>query len=76
MRIDMHRFMQYLSEISRLISEALFQKVKPFFDFRNSLIHRYWIMDDETLIQSIKGGIDDFGRFAEEMESYVRSIQK
>ena len=58
-----------------IISEALFQKLKPFFDFRNSLVHRYWIID-ETLIENIKGGMDDFDRFAEEMESYVRSIQK
>jgi uncharacterized protein YutE (UPF0331/DUF86 family) len=59
-----------------IISEALFQKLKPFFDFRNSLIHRYWIIDDETLIENIKGGMDDFGRFTDEMESYVRSILK
>jgi uncharacterized protein YutE (UPF0331/DUF86 family) len=24
-----------------IISEGLFQKLKPFFDFRNSLVHRY-----------------------------------
>ena len=59
-----------------IISEALFQKLKPFFDFRNSLIHPYWIIDDETLIENIKGGVDDFDRFADEMESYARSIQK
>jgi len=59
-----------------IISEALFQKLKPFFDFRNSLVHRYWIIDDETLIENIKCGMDDFDRFADEMESYARSIQK
>ena len=26
-----------------IISDDLFQRLKPFFDFRNSLIHRYWI---------------------------------
>jgi len=50
--------------------------VIAFFDFRNSLVHRYWIIDDETLIENIKGGVDDFDRFADEMESYARSIQK
>lgn len=59
-----------------IISEALFQKLKPFFDFRNSLIHRYWIIEDETLIENIKGGMDDFERFTEEMDAYVRSVRE
>jgi uncharacterized protein YutE (UPF0331/DUF86 family) len=59
-----------------IISETLFQKLKPFFDFRNSLIHRYWSIDDETLIENIKAGIDDFERFADELETYVRSLRK
>lgn len=59
-----------------ILSETLFQKLKPFFDFRNSLIHRYWNIDDETLIENIKAGIDDFERFADELETYVRSLRK
>lgn len=59
-----------------ILSETLFQKLKPFFDFRNSLIHRYWSIDDETLIENIKAGIDDFERFADELETYVRSLRK
>lgn len=30
-----------------IISADLFQRLKPFFDFRNSLIHRYWVVDDQ-----------------------------
>jgi uncharacterized protein YutE (UPF0331/DUF86 family) len=59
-----------------ILSESLFQKLKPFFDFRNSLIHRYWIIDDEKLIENIKAGKDDFDRFVEEMERYLLTIQK
>jgi len=59
-----------------IISEALFQKLKPFFDFRNSLIHRYWIIDDGTLIENIKGGLEDFDRFTDEMEAYVQSVRE
>jgi uncharacterized protein YutE (UPF0331/DUF86 family) len=58
-----------------IISEGLFQKLKPFFDFRNSLVHRYWIIDDEKLIANIQSGKNDFNQFIEELESYIKSIQ-
>ena len=54
-----------------LISADLFQRLKPFFDFRNSLIHRYWSIDDDRLIENIKNGRDDFDRFVEEIEAYL-----
>jgi uncharacterized protein YutE (UPF0331/DUF86 family) len=57
-----------------IISEELFQKLKPFFDFRNSLVHRYWIIDDEKLILNIQSGKDDFNQFTEELEAYIKSI--
>ena len=43
-------------------------KAKPFFDFRNSLIHRYWQVDDALLIQNIVKGRNDFDRFVREIE--------
>ncbi len=54
-----------------LISADLFQRLKPFFDFRNSLIHRYWYIDDDRLIENIKNGRDDFDRFVDEIEAYL-----
>ena len=54
-----------------ILSENLLQKLKPFFDFRNSLIHRYWSIDDNRLIDNIKKGRNDFDRFIEEVESYI-----
>ena len=54
-----------------LISADMFQRLKPFFDFRNSLIHRYWSIDDDRLIENIKTGRDDFDRFVEEIEIYL-----
>ena len=39
-----------------LISEILFQRLKPFFDFRNSLIHRYWTIDEA--VANIKEAIE------------------
>ena len=56
-----------------IISDDLFQRLKPFFDFRNSLIHRYWIIDDQRLILNIHSGRDDFDQFLEEIEAYILS---
>ena len=58
-----------------ILSEELFKKLKPFFDFRNSLVHRYWTIDDEKLIENIKAGLNDFDQFVEEMEAYLTSHQ-
>lgn len=54
-----------------ILSEELFQRLKPFFDFRNSLIHRYWTIDENLLIENINKGKDDFDRFIEEVEIYL-----
>ena len=66
----------YIDAISKsydngLITENLFNKLKPFFDFRNSLIHRYWIIDDEKLMENLIDGRDDFESFIEEIETYL-----
>ena len=56
-----------------LLSYNLYQRLKPFFDFRNSLIHRYWAIDDDQLIANIKAGREDFDRFVEEIEEALVS---
>jgi uncharacterized protein YutE (UPF0331/DUF86 family) len=56
-----------------ILSEDLFQRLKPFFDFRNSLIHRYWTVDDVRLIDNILKGRGDFDKFIEEIEAYLKS---
>jgi len=55
-----------------LISAELFQRLKPFFDFRNSLIHRYWNVDDQRLIGNILSGRNDFELFISKIETYLK----
>ena len=64
------------SEKQGIISKTLFQKLKPFFDFRNSLIHRYWIMKDDLIIKNVKDGKNDFDLFVNEIETYLKHIPK
>lgn len=54
-----------------LVSRELFERLKPFFDFRNSLVHRYWTVDDQRLIANLQAGRGDFDRFVEEIEAYL-----
>ena len=56
---------------SGIISEDLFVKLKPFLEFRNSLVHRYWIINDEKLIQNLIEGHKDFEQFVDEVEQYL-----
>ena len=59
---------------NRIISDDLFQRLKPFFDFRNSLIHRYWTVDDRRLIANIQAGRGDFDRFVLQIEDFIRLL--
>jgi uncharacterized protein YutE (UPF0331/DUF86 family) len=59
-----------------ILSKDLFQKLKPFFDFRNSLIHRYWQIDDKRLIENIKTGYHDFDIFIDEIEAFLEQREK
>ncbi len=59
----------------KIISDDLYRKIKPFFDFRNSLIHRYWLIDDKILLENLKDGYKDFDRFNDEIENYIRKIE-
>jgi len=54
-----------------LVDKNLFDRLKPFFDFRNSLVHRYWRIDDRRLIDNIRDGKDDFDLFISQVESYL-----
>jgi len=54
-----------------LVSPDLFERLKPFFDFRNSLVHRYWTVDDRRLVDNLRAGRQDFDRFADEIEVFL-----
>ena len=58
-----------------LFTKELFDTLKPFFDFRNSLIHRYWTIDDSRLIENIIQGRKDFERFVSGIETYLEKLE-
>lgn len=69
----------YLDTINKakaegIISENLYSALKPFFEFRNALIHRYWIMDDSLILKNLRNGYKDFLTFIEQIERFVSSL--
>lgn len=59
-----------------LVDKNLFDRLKPFFDFRNSLVHRYWRIDDRRLIDNIRDGKDDFDLFISQIEARLEENLK
>jgi len=56
-----------------ILPKSLSQKIKPFFDFRNSLIHRYWFISDEKLLSLVRENKTDFISFIEAIENYIKN---
>jgi len=55
-----------------LLSENLSKRLRPFFDFRNSLIHRYWYISDEKLLSMVREEKDDFLSFIDSIEEHLK----
>ena len=58
---------------TNILPDHLSKKLKPFFDFRNSLIHRYWFISDEKLLSLVRANQIDFLTFIEAIENYTKS---
>jgi uncharacterized protein YutE (UPF0331/DUF86 family) len=56
----------------KILPDSLVKKIKPFFDFRNSLIHRYWFISDEKLLLLVRENKSDFLSFIDAIEVYIR----
>lgn len=70
----------YIDTIKRaaeynIISQGLSTSLKPFFDFRNALVHRYWTIDDKILLNNCKLGLKDFFAFIETIERLLGGIE-
>ena len=58
---------------TNILLEPLPKKIKPFFDFRNSLIHRYWFISDEKLLTLVRENKNDFIAFIDAIEGYIKN---
>lgn len=58
---------------TNILPELLSKQIKPFFDFRNSLIHRYWFISDEKLLTLVRENKNDFIAFIDAIEGYIKN---
>jgi uncharacterized protein YutE (UPF0331/DUF86 family) len=61
--------------LTNTLPEFLSKKIKPFFDFTNSLIHRYWLISDEKLLSLVRENKNDFIAFIETIEDHIKRRQ-
>ena len=54
-----------------IISENLYNRLKPFSSFRKILVHQYWRIDDMIFLTNLREGIDDFQLFITEINEKV-----
>ncbi len=53
------------------ITPELLNKLRRLADLRNSLIHRYWIINDEELFTVSKENIKDLEDFVSQIDAFV-----
>jgi uncharacterized protein YutE (UPF0331/DUF86 family) len=59
--------------INGIIQESLSRKLRKLADLRNSLIHRYWVIDDQELFNLCLLNLDDLSEFTSQVSVFVTS---
>lgn len=54
-----------------IIKADLSNKLRKLADLRNSLIHRYWIINDEQLFTQCIENLDDFSDFSLQIKEFI-----
>jgi len=50
-----------------VVDEELLARLRPFFVFRNMLVHQYRKVQDETFLKNLRAGLSDFHEFARQI---------
>jgi uncharacterized protein YutE (UPF0331/DUF86 family) len=50
-----------------VVDEELLARLRPFFVFRNMLVHQYRKFQDETFLKNLRAGLSDFHEFARQI---------
>lgn len=59
------------SKENKIIKPSTYKALRSYFEFRNTLIHRYWQIEDALLLKQTKQNYKVFYKFIEEIEKYL-----
>lgn len=57
---------------AKVINEDLSSKLRNMARFRNILVHRYWDINDEKILEYARKNLDDFNKFLEAIVKYLK----
>ena len=58
-------------EKEKFLKENLAQKLRRMVKFRNKLIHRYWEIDDEKILEYTRKNLSDFNDFMKTVDKLL-----
>jgi uncharacterized protein YutE (UPF0331/DUF86 family) len=56
----------------KVVDEDLLGRLRPFFVFRNMLVHQYWRVQDEAFLENLRAGLGDFREFARQLNQKLK----
>lgn len=59
-----------------VLPEALASRLASAARLRNLLVHRYWVISDEKVYESIRNGLKDFEEFIARIRSFLERMEK
>ncbi|MEM3385740.1 MAG: DUF86 domain-containing protein [Nitrososphaeria archaeon] len=57
-----------------LVSKELAAKLSSAARLRNLIVHRYWVIKDEIVYESVKNGLKDFEEFTLNVRSFLEKV--
>jgi len=57
-----------------VITNQLALKMSSVARLRNLLVHRYWVIDDGKVYESVRAGLNDFEDFKREVRNFIKGL--
>lgn len=76
MTINIEKLKNRINEIKenseKIIDKELSDKLRQMAKFRNILVHRYWEIDDQKILDYARNNLQDFDHFLKAIAGYLK----